>query len=120
MPSFTIKVPNNDDCFDLGLFEADYLPRVGDPFVVWSKALCPDKDSPFVGVVERVDHEVFVDDGHPYAKANGPNTVVTTVWLIEEQAPPTRYCCCTEEEKKEHGTNSQGECVNCGHDRGRW
>jgi hypothetical protein len=116
MPSFTIMVPNNDDGHDLGEYESDYLPRVGDPFVLWHRALSPDKEHPFCGVVQSITHEVF-DKDHPYARGgNTPNVVVTTVWLVEEMSAPTLYCDCTSQEREQHGVED-GRCTNCGHVR---
>jgi len=50
MSSFTIKVPNNYEGEDLGVYEADYLPRLGDPFTLWHPRVCPKKGEPFCGV----------------------------------------------------------------------
>jgi hypothetical protein len=115
MSSFLIKVPNNDEGEDLGEYQSDYLPRVGDSFAVWHRRLSPKKDTPFLGVVSAVAHEVF-DKDHPYGDLASKNRVVTTVWLIEEAAAPTIYCDCTEQERTLHGA-TDGECENCGHVR---
>jgi len=118
MPSFTIKVPNDDEGEDLGEYQADYLPRVGEPFVLWhprlsSKSYGPDKkDEPFCAVVSTVTHEAF-NKNHPYAREN---VVTTTVWLVEEHAAPTLYCDCSGQERDLHGA-TDGECNNCGHAR---
>lgn len=58
MPSFMLKVPNDDDGLDLGTYEADYLPRVGDLFFLYHPALCADED-PFEARVESVVWEAF-------------------------------------------------------------
>lgn len=106
MPSFTIKVPNNDEGMDLGEYQSDYLPRVGDRFSLMHPIVSPKKDYPFLGVVMAVDHEaVCEEDG---------NYVVTTVWLVEEYAAPTLYCDCSEEEQAQHGVNESGDCGSCG------
>lgn len=109
MPSFTIKVPNNDEGMDLGEYQADYLPRVGDRFSLMHPIVSPKKDYPFLGVVMAVDHEaVCEEDG---------NYVVTTVWLVEEYAAPTLYCDCSEEEQTQHGVDEGGGCGSCGRAR---
>jgi hypothetical protein len=116
MPSFLLKVPNNDEGEDLGEYQSDYLPRVGDSFAVWHRRLSPKKDEPFLGVVESVHHEVF-DKDHPYARGgNMVNEVVTTVWLTEEAAAPLFYCDCSPQERELHGVKD-GDCENCGHVR---
>jgi hypothetical protein len=118
MPSYTIKVPNDDEGEDLGEYEADYLPRVGDPFVLWHPRVCAERDKPFCGVVSAVTHEV-IHSSHPYALEHprGRRSVVTTVWLAEEHAPPTLYCVCTEEERSKWKVEADGRCENCGHMR---
>jgi hypothetical protein len=118
MPSFLLKVPNNDEGEDLGEYQSDYLPRVGDRFTVWHRRLSPKKDEPFSGVVESVHHEVF-DKDHPYGDLASKNRVVTTVWLVEEAAAPTLYCVCTEEQRVMSSVSQGGECANCGHTRPR-
>ena len=81
MPSFAIKVPNDDEGENLGEYVSDYLPRVGDPFVLWHPRVCRKKDEPFCGVVSGVTHEAF-DKDHPYAcEGNPANIVSTVVWL---------------------------------------
>lgn len=115
MPSFTIKVPNDDEDEDLGEYVADYLPRVGDPFVLWHPRVCR-KGEPFSGIVSGVTHEAF-DVSHPYSNAVGkggqdPNVVWTTVWLAEEHAAPTLYCVCSEEERADCGDDGD-RCGNC-------
>lgn len=115
MPSFTIKVPNDDEGEDLGSYESDYLPRVGDPFVLWHPRVCT-KREPFCGVVSGVTH-LTIDKDHPYGHQHAKaNVVETTVWLVEEHASPTLYCDCTEEDRARHGA-PDGECANCGHQR---
>jgi hypothetical protein len=117
MPSFTIKVPNFDDGEDLGEYEADYLPRVGDPFVLWHPRVCPKKDQAFCGVVSGVTHEA-VAKGHPYYNAGiGAAFVETVVWLTEELAAPTLYCDCTEEERARWSVGLDGKCESCGQAR---
>jgi len=56
MPKFTVMVNDDDEGEDLGEYEADYLPRVGDGFALWHPRVCKDKDAPFLGVVEAVRH----------------------------------------------------------------
>jgi hypothetical protein len=120
MPSFTIKVPNDDEGECLGEYAADYLPRVGDPFTLWHPRVCSKKDQPFCGVVSGVTHEAFNKD-HPYAplveSGERENEVTTVVWLAEEHAPPTLYCVCSEEERVMSSRSQGGECANCGHTR---
>jgi hypothetical protein len=112
MASFTIKVPNNDEGEDLGEYESDYLPRVGDPFVLWHPRVCPDRHHPFCGVVSGVTHEAHCAE----PRAGGRSLVGVTVWLTEEHAAPTLYCDCTEEERSRHVV-VDGKCDNCGHAR---
>jgi hypothetical protein len=117
MPSFTIKVPNDDEGEDLGEYVSDYLPRVGDPFTLWHPRVCRKKDEPFCAVVSGVTHEAF-DKDHPYARGWNPaNVVATVVWLAEEHAVPTLYCVCSEEERVMSSVSKSGECANCGHAR---
>lgn len=116
MPSFTIKVPNDDEGEDLGEYEADYLPRVGDPFVLWHPRVCREKDKPFCGVVSGVTHEAL-HKSHPYAGSGNHGVVQTVVWLAEEHAPPTLYCVCSEEERAKFILHMD-RCDNCGHVRG--
>lgn len=113
MPSFTIKVPNDDEGENLGEYQSDYLPRVGDPFVLWHPRVCR-KDEPFCGVVSMVTHEASrleVDE-----KKITESHVQTTVWLVEEHAAPTLYCDCSNRERETHGV-TDGQCDNCGHAR---
>jgi hypothetical protein len=44
------EVPNGDDGEDLGLYEADYLPRVGDKFFLFDPRLTGGGDQPFEAV----------------------------------------------------------------------
>lgn len=115
MPSFTIMVPNNDDGHDLGEYEADYLPRVGDPFSLMHPRLNPKKHHPFVGTVSMVTHEAYApsidEDGEKV-----PGYVNTTVWLIDEAPAPELFCDCTEAERAEHPV-VDGKCDNCGYTR---
>lgn len=112
-PTYAIKVPNGDEGKDLGEYEADYLPRVGDSFTLWHPRVCAEKDRPFCGVVDAVTHEAF-HISHPYSSADCESAATTTVWLVEEQAAPTLYCECSEAERAPHGTKD-GKCENCGH-----
>jgi len=115
MPSFTIKVPNNDEGEDLGTYDSDYLPRVGDSFVLWHPRVCRDEHHPFCGVVEAVTHEAH-HSGHTDSGAvNGD--VEVTVWLAEEHAAPTLYCDCFKEMQAVFGVDEDGDCENCGHTR---
>lgn len=116
MPSFTIKVLNDDEGEDLGAYVSDYLPRVGDPFVLWHPRVCRKKDEPFSGVVSEVTHEAF-DVSHPYATGgNLVNVVTTVVWLAEEYAAPAIYCACSEEDRAKSGVE-EGLCESCGYTR---
>lgn len=112
MPSFTIKVPNDDDGHDLGDYESDYLPRVGDPFVLMHPRVNPRKDHPFVGTVSLVTHDAYAADG-PRERGY----VETTVWLTEEAPAPQLYCDCTEAEQVTCGVDERGDCENCGRAR---
>jgi hypothetical protein len=107
MPSFTVKVPNDDEGEDLGEYESAYLPRVGDPFSLWHPRVCEHKDVPFLGVVHEVSHEAYCPD--PGEKVG---SVHTTVWLIEEHAPPARYCDCSPDERAKYAVKD-GLCENC-------
>jgi hypothetical protein len=116
MPSYTIKVPNNADGEHLGEYESDYLPRVGDSFVLWHSRLSPDKDKPFCGIVSEVTHEAVAKD-HPYYNTGiGSAFVETVVWLAGEHAAPTLYCDCPEEERARYQV-VDGECGGCGQAR---
>jgi hypothetical protein len=115
MPSYTIKVHNNDEGEDLGTYEANYLPRVGDPLVLWHPRVCPKKDEPFCGIVSGVTHEAF-NNSHPYFDGRD-NVVDTVVWVIEEQAAPTLYCVCSEEQRARWNREADGRCEGCGHVR---
>lgn len=117
MPSYTIKVHDDDaDGEDLGEYAADYLPRVGDPFVLWHPRVCADKKSPFCGVVTLVTHEAM-HEAHPFARG-AVRVVSTVVWLGEEYAAPTLYCDCTEEERQKWSVSVEdGKCESCGHVR---
>jgi len=114
MPSFTIKVPNDDEGEDLGEYESDCLPRVGDPFVLWHPRVCPDRHRPFCGVVSGVTHEAT----NPILRPDGSllGVVETVVWLTEEHAAPSLYCDCSEEDRVRHVV-VDGACDNCGHAR---
>lgn len=115
MPSFTVKVPNNDDGEYLGEYESEYLPRVGDKFTLWHPRVntgAPNRQSPFLGVVVEVCHEAFAPEG--------PGTtgeVNTTVWVGEEHAAPTLYCDCTAEDRQQWSVGEDGRCESCGHVR---
>jgi hypothetical protein len=114
MPRYTIKVPNNDEGEDLGQYEADYLPRVGDPFVLMHPRVSPKKDYPFCGVVSMVTHEA--NAVAPSGRVAEVGTVDTVVWLAEEHASPQLYCDCSEDEQVKHAV-VDGACDNCGHTR---
>lgn len=115
MPSYTIKVPNNDDGEDLGEYESDYLPRVGDQFTLWHPRVCQGKDHPFCAVVSAVTHEA-VHKSHPFSRGE-VRLVDVIVWLAEEGGAPSLYCVCTETERAQHGVDINGVCVNCDHPR---
>lgn len=110
MARYTIKVPNDDEGEDLGTFEADFLPRVGDQFVLLHPRVNPRKDEPFVGKVDAVTHEA-------YATRGGDRHVTTTVWVVDEAAAPQLYCDCSEEERSRHGVDEDSNCESCGHRR---
>lgn len=112
MPSYTIKVHNNDEGEDLGEYEADYLPRVGDRVALMHPRVCPDRGHPFLGVVTAVDHDAYAGDAR-----SEKGSVSTTVWLVEEYAAPTLYCDCSEEERKTWSVGEDGRCESCGHVR---
>jgi|APFre7841882654_1041346.scaffolds.fasta_scaffold240179_1 hypothetical protein len=119
MPSFTIKVPNDDEGEDLGEYESDYLPRVGDPFTLWHPRVSGKPFELFCGIVQQVVHEAYcgerkTPDGRD--DPNGPRgvgRVVTIVWLVEEYASPQRFCDCTPREREMHDV-VEGVCENCG------
>jgi len=117
MPRFNIKVSNHDEGENLGVYESDYLPRVGDPFALWHPRVCPRKDEPFCAIVSGVTHET-VSKEHPYGKTNpvNANVVETVVWLMEEYAAPVLFCDCTEEERVKYEV-IDGTCENCNHPR---
>jgi len=114
MPSYTIKVPNDDEGEDLGEYEADYLPRVGDPFVLWHPRVNPGEHQPFCGVVSEVTHEA----SGPLLRTDGSmlGIVGTVVWLTEEHAAPKLHCDCSEEERARFAV-VDGACENCGQAR---
>lgn len=119
MPSFIIKVPNDDEGEDLGEYESDYLPRVGEAFTVWHPRLGSlDPHQPFLGVVHAVDHEAHCGDrktadGREDPNApRGPGYVTTTVWLVEDAASPPRFCDCSPRERELHGV-ADGVCECC-------
>jgi hypothetical protein len=58
MPRFIIKVPNDDEGEELGVYESDYLPRVGDPFALWHPRVCAKKDEPFLGISFQSDYVI--------------------------------------------------------------
>lgn len=114
-----VKVSNDDEGEDLGLYESDYLPRVGEDFALWHPRVCKDPDIPFLGVVESVTHEAYCgeppgpeDKGKPVYAGRFVGSVHATVWLIEQHAPPTLYCVCTEEDRKETPV-VDGYCDEC-------
>ena len=113
MPSYTIKVPNNDEGEDLGRFEADYLPRVGDRFTLWHPRVNPGKHNSFCGVVSAVDHEAIFQA----VEGGEDGYVTTTVWIAEEAPAPTLYCDCSEEERAKWKVEADGRCESCGHVR---
>ena len=118
MPSFTVKVPNGDEGEDLGAYEADYLPRVGDSFALFHPRLTGDGEHPFVGVVTAVWWEAFSKD-HKYASNENKNVADATVWLAEESGAVTLYCDCTPEGREKWKVEADGRCENCGHIRGK-
>ena len=113
MPSFKIKVSNHDEGENLGVYESDYLPRVGDPFVLWHPRVCPRKDEPFCAIVSGVTHETSVRKDQ---SGQRHNVVETVVWLMEEYAAPVLFCDCTEEERVKYEV-IDGTCENCNHPR---
>lgn len=109
---FTIKVPNHDDGEDLGTFEAECLPRVGETFVLFHPRVCRG-DDPFVGKIDFVCWEAM-HGSHKLANNRGENLAAATVWLVEDSAAPAFYCTCTSEERERHGVDKDSDCVNCG------
>jgi hypothetical protein len=110
--SFRIMVYNDDEGEDLGQFEADYLPRVGDDFALWHPRVCKDRDVPFLGVVNQVRHEAHVGERAWGNDSYGVGSVSTTVWLVEEFSTPTRYCDCSPAEREKWST-VDGLCESC-------
>jgi hypothetical protein len=115
MPSFRIMVPNGDEGEDLGEYESDYLPRVGDWLTLSHPRVSGRRGDPFCAVVESVRHEARCGEPgeHGLRKVG---TVTTTVWLVEEQAAPTLYCDCAPEVRERHGATG-GVCNSCGSER---
>jgi hypothetical protein len=110
LPSYRIKVPNHDDGEDLGLYEADYVPRVGETVPLLHPRVNPRKDEPFIGVVTHVDHEAYAaESGEKKGHAE------TVVWLAEEAGAPQLFCDCPEDGPIKWGRDERGTCENCGH-----
>jgi hypothetical protein len=116
MPSFTVKVPNGDEGEDLGAFESDYLPRVGDSFALFHPRLTGNGNDPFIGVVTAVWWEAFAK-GHKYASDDSKSVAEATVWLAEEAGAVTLYCDCSPKEREIFAVDASGQCDNCGHMR---
>lgn len=109
---FTIKVPNGDEGEDLGTYEAEALPRVGETFVLYHPRVCKD-DHPFVGKVDDVSWEAM-HGSHKFANNPEHNYVDVTVWLVEDAPAPALYCDCSSNERELHGIDADGDCENCG------
>jgi len=107
MPAaYTVKVYDDDEGEDLGVYESPYLPRVGDDFILWHPRVCASEHNPFIGTVNKVTHEARPGvDG-------APGLVETIVWLVEEYAPAMLYCDCSPEDRARHGVED-GHCTNC-------
>ena len=91
MASFRIKVPNDDEGEDLGEYQSDYLPRVGEPFFLWHPRLGfdgSDGDHPFCGIVSEVVHEAQYAANGVERSGHPVSVVTTTVWLTEEHGAP--------------------------------
>ena len=119
MASFRIKVPNDDEGEDLGEYQSDYLPRVGEPFFLWHPRLGfdgSDGDHPFCGIVSEVVHEAQYAANGVERSGHPVSVVTTTVWLTEEHGAPKLFCDCSEDERKKYDA-VDGECQNCGHRR---
>lgn len=114
MPSYTIKVHNNDECEDLGEYDADYLPRVGEPIVLWHPRVSRDDDHPFLGVVSEVTHEAFLNVGVVDGKVLNESYAETTVWLTEDHGTPTLYCVCSPKKSSAECEENDGICWDCG------
>jgi hypothetical protein len=109
MPTFTVKVPNDDEGEDLGEYESDYLPRVGDAFALWHPRVCKDEYTPFLGIVQSVSFDAYCGD-RGSAGARKVGSVNATVWLVEDGAPPQRYCDCSPEMRR---PLEDGTCDDC-------
>jgi hypothetical protein len=116
MPSFTVKVPNGDEGEDLGAFESDYLPRVGDSFMLFHPRLTGESNHPFEGVVTAVWWEAYGKD-HKYASDDSKSVATATVWLAEEGGAVTIYCDCSPQQRERFGIGDDNDCENCGHTR---
>ena len=112
MPRYTIKVPDDDEGHYLGDYDADYLPRVGDPIAIDHPQLNPRPHHPCLGVVSAITHE---------ARSPAPDnedrrgTVGTTVWVVEDSPAPQLFCDCTDAERAKYGADRDGDCMNCSH-----
>jgi hypothetical protein len=116
MPSFVVMVPNGGDGEHLGEYEADYLPRVGDKFLLFHPMLTGSSDEPFEGEVAAVYWQAFFKD-HKYATDTAKNVAEATVWLAEYGGAPKLWCDCTPEERQRWKLDERGLCENCGHER---
>lgn len=117
MPSFLIKVPNDDDGESLGEYEADYLPRAGDEFTIYHPALTGDASTPFYGMVRKVAHEARCGARVKGEHDREMGAVDTTVWLVERSVERRLFCDCSPEEQLEHGEDDDGCCNFCGDER---
>lgn len=115
MPSFTVKVPNGDEGEDLGTFESDYLPRVGDDFLLYHPRVTGGSQYPLEAQVSSVVFEAYSKD-HPFAPEK-KDTVDATVWLSEVGGAVKLYCDCTPEQREKWIVDAQGVCESCGHER---
>jgi len=109
MHTFTVKVPNDDEGEDLGEYESDFLPRVGDAFALWHPRVCKDEYTPFLGIVQSVSFDAYCGE-RGAAGDRKVGSVSVTVWLVEDGAPPQRYCDCRPEEQR---PLEGGTCDDC-------
>lgn len=116
MPTFEIKVPNDDEGESLGDFCAEAVPRKGERFTIYAHPLvCKDGDH-FIGIVDDVQYDA---DCHAWTpNGAGVWSVEITVWLHEENQAPVIYCTCSAEriakmEAREAGSLDEGACSDC-------
>lgn len=126
MPTFTVKVPDDDEGEDLGEYESDYLPRKGDSFALWHPRLTGNRRIPFVGVVRQVEFEAHCGEYEEGAYDREAGTAHAVVWVDEAYAAPKRYCDCSPADRAvmaakraadppgEGDGEDDDECEHCG------